>query len=215
MILTLKQATSVNLGIMRDVGVIAEQGVTGHYKLWEEALGIRESTFHALFKGLINRQKSDDPSQWPPAQVVAGLGTADIMASFGFEQPWYFSKSRFGPLAVNSSSATSSSSGNSAASSIASKLKEANSKEHAVEIITEGLVGKVAEILQMPPSEVDPERPMYRYGVDSLVALEVRNWISKEMKSSVALLEVLAAVPMKVFAATIAEKSKLLASGEA
>lgn len=132
------------------------------------------------------------------------------MAAFGFEQPWYFNKPRFGPLAITSSSATAANSSNSAGFSIASKLKEAGSKEQAVEIITEGLVGKVAEILQMPPSEVDPERPMYRYGVDSLVALEVRNWISKEMKSNVALLEVLAAVPMKMFAATIAEKSKIL-----
>lgn len=200
---------------MRDVGVIAEQGITGHYKLWEETLGIREPTFHALFKSLINRQKSEDPSLWPPAQVITGLGTADIMAASGLEQPWYFSKPRFGPLAVTSSSATTTSSGNTAASSITSKLKDAGSKDVAIEIITDGLVGKVAEILQMPPSEVDPERPMYRYGVDSLVALEVRNWISKEMQSTVALLEVLAAVPMKVFAATIAEKSKILTSSGA
>lgn len=195
--------------------MIAEHGVTGHYKVWEEAIGIREPTFHALFKGLINRQKSEDPDMWPPAQVITGLGTADMMAAYGFEQPWYFSKARFGPLAVTSSSETTSSSGNAGASSVASKLMEAGSKERAVEIITEGLVGKVAEILQMPPSEVDPERPMYRYGVDSLVALEVRNWISKEMKSSVALLEVLAAVPMAVFAATIADKSEILASAGA
>ena len=51
---------------------------------------------------------------------------------------------------------------------------------------------------------------MYRYGVDSLVALEVRNWIVREMKASVALLEILAAVPMKDFAKTIASRSKHL-----
>lgn len=210
MLLTLEQATAVNLGIMRDVGVIAEHGVTGDYKLWEQTLGLRETTFHALFKSLIARQKSEDSNLWPPAQLVTGLGTADIMEAAGFEQPWYFGKPRLAPLAIASSSVVASSSGTAGSASIASKLKEAGTKERAVEIITDGLVGKVAEILQMPPSEVDPERPMYRYGVDSLVALEVRNWITKEMKSSVALLEVLAAVPMKVFAGTIAEKSKIL-----
>lgn len=214
-VLTNRQATSVNLGIMRDVGVLAEQGATGNYKMWEEALGIREPVFHALFKGLITRQKSEDPKMWPPAQVVTGLGTADMMASLGFEQPWYLHKPRFGPLAVTSSSATASAAGGSSASSLTSQLKEAGSKDHAIEVIRNGLVAKVAEILQMPPSEVDPERPMYRYGVDSLVALEVRNWISKEMKASVALLEVLAAVPMKVLAASIADKSKILTFGGA
>lgn len=95
------------------------------------------------------------------------------------------------------------------------RLRVGHRRSYAVEIITEGLIGKMAEIPQMPPSEVDPERPMYRYGVDSLVALEVRSWIGKEMQSSVALLQVLAAVPMKVFAAMIAEKSKILTSSGA
>jgi zearalenone synthase (highly reducing iterative type I polyketide synthase) len=62
----------------------------------------------------------------------------------------------------------------------------------------------------MPLSEVDPGRPMYRYGVDSLVALEVRNWITRELQANMALLEILAAEPMNVFAGRIAEKSKLV-----
>lgn len=41
----------------------------------------------------------------------------------------------------------------------------------------------------VPPSEVDPSRPMYSYGVDSLVALEVRTWITREMKANMALLD--------------------------
>lgn len=203
------KAVSVNLGIMRDVGVLAEQGATGNFLLWEETLGIREPAFHALFKGLINRQKSSDPSSWPPAQVTTGLGTADIMSAHGLDQPNYFSIPRFAPLAV-SSNGGSSSGGQSDKVSLAMRLGEAANKDEAVQIIKEGLVKKVAEILSMPESEVDSSRPMYRYGVDSLVALEVRNWITTEMKATVALLEVLAAVPMDVFAARIADKSKLV-----
>lgn len=205
------KAVSVNLGIMRDVGVLAEQGATGNFLLWEETLGIREPAFHALFKGLINRQKSENPASWPPAQVTTGLGTADIMAAHGLDQPGYFSIPRFGPLAVASSATSASGVGKSDTVSLSSRLSEASSKQQALEIITEALVKKVADILQMPVSEVDPGRPMYRYGVDSLVALEVRNWITREMKATVALLEVLAAVPMEVFAARIADKSKLVA----
>jgi hypothetical protein len=62
----------------------------------------------------------------------------------------------------------------------------------------------------MPASEVDPSRPLYRYGVDSLVALEVRNWITRDMKANMALLEILAAIPIESFAGKIAEKSKLV-----
>jgi hypothetical protein len=38
------------------------------------------------------------------------------------------------------------------------------------ELGTGALVKKVAETLRIPPSEVDPSRAMYHYGVDSLVA---------------------------------------------
>ncbi|KAH9225326.1 hypothetical protein K456DRAFT_1852452, partial [Colletotrichum gloeosporioides 23] len=51
------KAASVSLGIMRDVGILAEQGATGRLLLWEETLGIRESEIHTLFKGFIDRQK--------------------------------------------------------------------------------------------------------------------------------------------------------------
>jgi hypothetical protein len=57
-----------------------------------------------------------------------------------------------------------------------------------VSIITDALVQKTAEILQMPLSEVDSDRPMYRHGVDSLVALEVGNWITRELQANMALL---------------------------
>ena len=201
---------------MRDVGVIAEQD--SHFmRAWEEVLGIREPTFHALMKSLINGQqrhggaRDDDGC---PAQVCVGLGTGDILATHGLTRPAYFNDPRFGPLAVTSvlSNATAGASSG-AAVSLASRLSEVSTNKDpavAANIITDALVRKTADILRTPPSEVDPSRPMYHYGADSLVALEVRNWITKEMKANMALLEILAAVPMETFAVQIAKKSKLL-----
>ena len=65
--------------------------------------------------------------------------------------------------------------------SLALRLSEVGGKDDGVavaSIITDALVAKTAEILRIPTSEIDPSRPMYSYGVDSLVALEVRNWIT-------------------------------------
>ncbi|KAL8807198.1 MAG: hypothetical protein Q9182_000880 [Xanthomendoza sp. 2 TL-2023] len=205
------KAISVNLGIMRDVGVLAETGTSGNIKLWEQVLGIREPAFHALMKSLITQQQRDARADCP-VQVCTGLGTADIMITHGLALPSYFTDPRFSPLAITrvSASTTTETQGSSTAISLASRLGTASSKEHATEIITEALIYKTAEILQMPASEVDASRPLYRYGVDSLVALEVRNWITREMKANMALLEILAAVPIESFAGKIAEKSKLI-----
>lgn len=211
------KAVSVNLGMMRDVGVIAETGMNA-LKLWEEALGIREPVFHALMKSLINGQQLNG-SGWEngdcPVQLCTGLGTADILANQNLPQPEYFKDPRFGPLAVTSilSTAGGASAGEGSGASLASRLSDAsNSKDPraVADVITDALVNKVAEILRIPPSEVDPSRPMYHYGVDSLVALEVRNWITREMKANMALLEILAAIPIEAFALKIAQKSKLV-----
>ena len=205
------KAVSVNLGIMLDVGVYAETG-SAALKVWEQALGISEPVFHALMKSLINSQqrKRDAREEDAPIQVCTGLGTADILAIYHLANPAYFMDPRFGPLAVTSVSSTmGGASREGAAASLASRLLEADPASASI-IITDALVKKTADILRIPPSEVDPSRPMYQYGVDSLVALEVRNWITREMKASMALLDILAAVPMETFAAQIALKSKLV-----
>lgn len=102
-----------------------------------------------------------------------------------------------------------STSGQGAAASLASRLTEADAAS-APGIIIDALVKKTASILGIPPSEVDASRPMYQYGVDSLVALKVRNWITRGIKANFLLLEILAAVPMETLAAQVALKSKLI-----
>lgn len=204
------KAVAVNLTIIREVGILAEQGTTGNIAIWEEALGIKEPAFHALMKTLITGQLGSPGSEFLPPQVSTGLGTADIMAAHNLALPDYFEDPLFGPLAVSAFSTHSGGDSRSAAVSLSSRIIEAGNVDKASDVITDALATKVADILQIPVSEVDSSRPMYHYGVDSLVALEVRNWIVKEMKATVALLEILAAVPMNVFAKTVASRSKHL-----
>jgi hypothetical protein len=117
------KAIPVNLGIMRDIGGLAETGTTGNIKLWEEVLGIPEPAFHAL-KSLINQQQEDCP-----VQVFTGLGAADIMATHGLARSKYFNDPRFRPLAVTSMTTTTSVEGQGSAVSLASRHSKASSKE--------------------------------------------------------------------------------------
>ena len=77
-------------------------------------------------------------------------------------------------------------------------------------VIKEALVGKMADMLRIPTEEIDVGRPISHYGVESLVALEVRNWIKKELKANIALLEILATMPIEQFADKTASKSELV-----
>ena len=116
------KAISVNLGIMRGVGILAESGISGNIKLWEEVLGIREPAFHALMKSLINQQQRGSQADCP-MQVCIGLGTADIMATHGLPRLAYFNDPRFEPLVVTSVATTTSAEGQGSTVSLASRLE--------------------------------------------------------------------------------------------
>ncbi|KAJ5403174.1 phenolpthiocerol synthesis polyketide synthase ppsB [Penicillium cosmopolitanum] len=50
------KGVAVGLSIMRDTGILAEQGTTGKFPDWEAVLGIRDKAFHALIKSMINSE---------------------------------------------------------------------------------------------------------------------------------------------------------------
>lgn len=65
--------------------------------------------------------------------------------------------------------------------SVKSQLLSADGAEDAKSIITEAVVGKIGEIMSLPVGDVSPERAVADFGVDSLVAVEFRSWMSKEL----------------------------------
>ncbi|KAK2032980.1 KR-domain-containing protein [Colletotrichum zoysiae] len=212
------KGTSLDLGIMLDVGVIAENGSTGGLKKWENVIGVREPLFHALMKTVIERQQEDGGSL-VPAQVCVGLGTADAFNSAHVRQPdYFFTDPRFGPLAVVRDSAANEAGGagtevTTAVASLKSRLSEATSKAEAAGIVTEGLVHMIAKMLQIDSLEVDTSRAIYMYGVDSLVAMELRNWVRREMDAQIQIFDILEAIPMTQLAQKIADRSKLIVEG--
>lgn len=172
-------------------------------------LGIREPVFLAIMRSIINGSREESF----PAQIITGLGSADLWASHNLPQPYYFDDPRFAALGIRAQGVLTGNDGEAGAASLASRLAEAATLEQAGELVTNALVRKNAEILQMPASEVDPSLPLYRYGIDSLTAIELRNWITREAKANIALLEIMAAVPIRDFAMKIAEKSNLVRVG--
>ncbi|KAK6206411.1 beta-ketoacyl synthase domain-containing protein [Colletotrichum tabaci] len=221
------QACAVDLGIMRDVGVLAETGTAGDLVKWEELLGIREPTFHALMKTVINGERRRLPlnrrRRTPsgmvtdfPAQVSVGLATASAFEAAGLSLPdWLTMDARFAHLAAVRSGAPADGGGNrmdaaqSVGASLPRRIATAETRDEAVAAMVDGLVHRVSNILSTPASEVDPGRPLYMYGVDSLVAMEMRNWIQRDIKADIALFDVLEAVPMTKFAEKVVARSKL------
>ncbi|KAK4034298.1 hypothetical protein C8A01DRAFT_49278 [Parachaetomium inaequale] len=74
-------------------------------------------------------------------------------------------------------------------------------------LLETAIAAKLAGIFNVPVTEIDVGLPLSRYGVDSLVAVELRNWLSSSVKASVSVFEVLQCESLSEFATLVATKS--------
>lgn len=200
-------AVTLDLGLMRDVGVLAEKGMTDSLREWEEPYGILEPEFHALLKRAITGDINNDLAP----QVLTGLATGGSALAAGITAPFYLEDARFAIMArtgVRAAAAANDQSA-SASASVSQLVSQATSISEAAEHVTDALIARVAKMLQTPTSEIDTSRFLHSYGIDSLVAIEIVNWALKELKATLTVIDVMAAVPITVTAKKIASGSSL------
>lgn len=93
--------------------------------------------------------------------------------------------------------------------SLRAALKTAANYGEALKIIYDGLVAKVSAVLMLE-DEMDPSKPIVVYGLDSLVAIEIRNWITRELDANLQVLVLLTSSSIVNLAETILKASKLV-----
>ncbi|KAL3425313.1 polyketide synthase [Phlyctema vagabunda] len=93
--------------------------------------------------------------------------------------------------------------------SLSTAVKSSRTSDEAATVVCEGLMTKVSAVLMVPREEMDSSRPVVVYGLDSLVAIEIRNWITRELEASLQVLELLTSPSLIALAELIVKKSKL------
>jgi acyl carrier protein len=89
-------------------------------------------------------------------------------------------------------------------------IKAAKSPEVAEKVICDGLVDKIAVVLNMEKEDLDPARSLSAYALDSLTAIEIRNFITREFEANMQVLELLASGSIETLAKAVSVKSKLV-----
>ena len=87
------------------------------------------------------------------------------------------------------------------------RLQQAKRPAAAVELICHSLTWKLSKLLLIPPEDVDTKKPVVAYGLDSLIAVELRNWMTVELGAAVPLMEVMNSPSIESFAGRLAAKS--------
>ncbi|KAL2148132.1 hypothetical protein VTH82DRAFT_1800 [Thermothelomyces myriococcoides] len=89
-------------------------------------------------------------------------------------------------------------------------LRAAKTRAEAEDVVCRGLVDRIASVLMMEPEELDITRSLAHYPLDSLVAIEIRNFITREFEANMQVLELLSSGSIQTLAKAVCSKSKLV-----
>ena len=96
--------------------------------------------------------------------------------------------------------------------SIDPQLSTATSMSEAVQFILDGLLTKLSRSLMMPREKIDQNKPLSRYGINSSIGVELRNWIIQEAKVQLPLFEIVQATSLTALAREVAQRSEFVVS---
>ncbi|KAK2761170.1 Type I Iterative PKS [Arachnomyces sp. PD_36] len=187
-------ATSIDLGSVLSVGIAARtKGV--HERLERAGYAAHE------IQTVLDLIASAISSQTTGAQVITGLSK---WATTG-EIPWRY-EPRFSSMVVQSSD-ESSAGQRSNTTSLKDQLKTLSSSRSDVEsLLLPVIQARLAEIFSLAESDIDPKVPPSRYGVDSLVAVELRNWMTANIVATINLFDLTQSVSIIDLVKRVAEK---------
>lgn len=205
-----EKAISLDLGALTEDGILAE-----NTHLLDRVLGygtlepISRRKYFAMLDYYCN------PSlallSLPKSQTIIGIGAGD---GSGLETFDFTTQPMLYPLVVASSHDQSPTVAPSQLDH--RKLFSASiSLDEAVEIIEQGIVSKLAMSLSafQGTEEVDLHKPLQAYGVDSLLAIELRIWLGKEFVADIAVFETQGASTLETLSRAVAAKSRVRHDG--
>ena len=78
-------------------------------------------------------------------------------------------------------------------------LKAAKSLEEAHDVVCKGLLQKLPSVLMREMEDMNVTKSLANYALDSLVAIEVRNYINREFEANLQVLELLSSGSINTF----------------
>ena len=194
-------ATIIDLGAVAGVGFLAERGA----KLREQmrsVMGteINEKELLAILNAAISGQVSKNSYH---STIIGLQGTGNDAQSFWSHNPL------FSHLRVKKSTRQKDVGSATAAFSARKGLAEADSLAAGKNVIYDCLAAKSSAVLMINEEDVSPDKALGAHGTNSLVAVELRNWIGREMEATVTLMDLLADNTLTTLTETVFHKSKL------
>ncbi|KAL8718899.1 MAG: hypothetical protein Q9225_004024 [Loekoesia sp. 1 TL-2023] len=195
-------ALSIDLGMVKSMGYVAEATGVSERLIKLGYTSVEEDEVLRLIEpGIKTPYRRGERS----CQVVTSLG------SFTTAEDIYWREDlRFQFLKKVSMSGTGGSSKE--GSSLKDSLAQALSWQEVLDLITDAVTNKLSHMFMIAPDEFDKSQPLSTYGVDPLVAVELRNWLVSHVQADMSIFDVLQSTSLSGLASKAAMKSKLVAA---
>jgi acyl carrier protein len=173
----------------------------------------KDQFFHILKCAIAGTADGKSPF---PTQLILGAGSGGAVQASqtetigGGDYYWLRTLPHFAYLRRMDVQETSANEDRPSSDGSIERLSHATSLDAASEIVQEILLAKVTKIIMVPASDIDTSKPVYTYGVDSLVAVELRNWLALELKSDISIFDLTSSAPITDVCKKIASRSQLV-----
>ncbi|RFU75979.1 polyketide synthase [Trichoderma arundinaceum] len=200
-----KHAVAIDLGPVLGAGMLAENEDILDTLRSNGFFGIPHEDFLTVIKHAITGEMA--PGLSTPAQITVAVGTGGINAQINAADPYWTRTALYSYLnLVDIAPPNLSVNGDATSKDMKPMLASAASIEEATSIIRAGLSVMLAKAMSMLPSEIDMNKSLNAYGVDSLVAVTIRNWILNNCGVQLSVFEILSESPIAEMTNAIVEK---------
>lgn len=193
-------AVSINLGPVKDVGYVA-----GKHDVLERLLKLgfqpleKMDTMRIIELAMLHPCRPLDLSQ-----VITGFREWEAETDVAWGRDLRLSTLR--KISAVVKKRNSGLAGFNTAASFKESVARATTLEQATQHCTNALVQKVADMFSLQVTDVDPSLSLASYGVDSLVAVEMRNWLAITVAADLSIFDIMQSSSVASLSAKVAQK---------
>ncbi|EAQ86385.1 hypothetical protein CHGG_07638 [Chaetomium globosum CBS 148.51] len=197
-------AVSIDIGIVRGVGYVAEsRAVSERVRKPGQMLVLPEdSVLRAIGAAVLH------PLEQP--QVLLGLNSGPGPQWDPTSESQMGRDARFVPLKYRrptGAQAAGQQLGDADVKPLSAQLQEAGSRDEATRLVGDAIASKLGDIFMIPIDDIDLAKSPALHGVDSLVAVELRNMLMLQAAADISIFSIMQSASLGALASDVVAKS--------